>query len=95
MTVKTILEKVTIVTVDGVDIEVPIISDDYEPIFPVGATPEQKTASRNEARINFRTALRQYLIAYFQGKDIEAKAQAVSISPTIKGIEGQTFNFVV
>jgi hypothetical protein len=93
MTVKTILERVTIVTVDGEDIEVPIVSDDYEPVFTT-ETNEGKTALRVEARVAFRKALRTYLIAYFQGKDIE-KAKAVSISPTIKSIEGQTFNFSV
>lgn len=94
MTVKTILEKVTIVTVDGVDIEVPIVSDAFEPEFPGGATTEKKATLRTDARIAFRTALREYLIAYFQGKDIEA-AQEVSISPTILAIQGQTFNFTV
>lgn len=95
MTVKTILERTTIVTVDGVDIEVPIVSDKFEPVFEAKATAEEKTAIRTEARVTFRAALRQYLIAYFQGKEIEAQAKTVSISPTIKVIEGQTFNFVV
>ena len=86
-TIKTILERVTIVTVDGVDIEVPIISNNFEPVFEAGATNEEKTAIRQQARVDFRTKVREYLLAYFRGKDIEA-SQVVTISPTIKGIEG-------
>lgn len=88
-TIKTILERVTIVTIEGEDVEVPIISNDFEPNFPLGATTEEKTTIRQEARQSFRQAVREYLIAYLRGKEIEA-AQVVSTSPTIKGIEGTT-----
>lgn len=97
--VKKIYERNTICTVsaDGIapfDIEVPIISNDFEPVFPAGATNEEKTAIRTQARIDFRTALRAYIIDYFRGKDTEA-AQVVSISPTILAIEGQSFTLNV
>ena len=93
-TVKSILERVTIVTVDGEDIEVPIVSDNFEPVFEDGMTTDQKTELRVQARVDFRTALRAYMLDYFRGKDIE-EAQVVKISPTIQSIEGQTFSIAV
>lgn len=92
-TIKTILEKVTIVTIDGKDIKIPIVSNDFEPVF-TKETAEQKTAIRQEARVNFRTKVREYILAYMRGKDIEA-AQVVAISPTIKSIEGTTQTITV
>ena len=97
--VKKINEQNTICTVsaDGIApfyLEVPIISNDFEPVFPHGATNEEKTAIRVQSRIDFRAALRTYIIDYFRGKDTEA-AQVVSISPTILAIEGQSFTLNV
>lgn len=92
-TVKKINERSTICTLsaDGIapfDLEVPIVSDQYEPVFTTETT-EEKTAARVQARINFRTALRKYVLDYFAGKDIESKV--VTISPTILAVEGQSF----
>lgn len=95
-TVKKINERSTVCTLsaDGItpfDLEIPIVSDQYEPVFEAGATTEEKTAAKVQARINFRTDIRKYIIDYFIGKDIEEKAQLVTISPTIKAVEGQSF----
>lgn len=92
-TVKKINERSTVCTLsaDGItpfDLEVPIVSDNYEPVFTT-ETAEQKTEMRTQARIDFRTALRKYVLDYFAGKNVEAKV--VTISPTIKAIEGQSF----
>ncbi len=95
-TVKKINETNTICTLsaDGItpfDLEVPIVSDNYEHDLSTG-TAEEKTTRRTEARIAFRAALRKYVLDYFAGKDIEAKAaQVVAVSPTIQAIEGQSF----
>lgn len=92
--IKKINEKNTICTVSAVgitafDLEVPIVSNDYEPDLSTG-TPEEKTAARVQARTDFRQAVRKYILDYFAGKNREA-AQVVSISPTILSIEGQSF----
>ncbi len=96
--IKTINERNTICTVsaEGVtafDLEVPIVSNNFEPVFTT-KTAEEKTAIRTQARIDFRTALRTYIIDYFRGKDVEA-AQVVTVSPTLKAIEGQSFTLNV
>ena len=93
-TITKILERVTLVTVDGATIEIPIVSNNFEPVFPEDATNEEKTQLRVEARTAFRQEVRKYLIDFFRGKDIEA-AQVVTISPTIKTIEGTTQTITV
>lgn len=95
-TIKKINERNTIcsVSAEGItafDLEVPIISNDYEPVFEASDTAERKTEIRQEARVNFRTAIRKYVLDYFAGKDVEAKAKAVTVSPTLLAIEGQSF----
>ena len=92
-TIKTILETKTIITVDTVDIEVPIISNNFEPVLDAGMTAQQKTDAKTSAKQSFKEAIQQYMIAYFKGKDTEA--QPISISPTLLTIQGQTFTLKV
>ena len=92
--IKKINEKNTICTISAAgvtafDLEVPIVSNDYEPTFTTETNPE-KAAIKADKRTEFRLAVRKYILDYFAGKDKEA-AQVVSISPTILAIEGQSF----
>jgi hypothetical protein len=99
-TVKKINERSTVCTVsaEGVtpfDIEVPIVSNDFEPVFAGSEKPEEKTAIRQEARTNFKESLRKYILDFLVGKELEEKAKEVTISPTLQAIEGQSFTINV
>lgn len=91
-TVKSVGETVTVVTVDGKDINVPIIADLYEPELTPEMTAEQKSALKEEARKQFKIALKGYLKDYFAGID---SVTAPTISATIKNLETKTFTFTV
>ena len=91
-TVKSVGETITVVTVDGKDINVPIISDRYEPELKPEMTTEQKNAIKDEARKQFKITLKGYLKDYFAGIDA---VTAPTISATIKNLETKTFTFTV
>ena len=56
-TIKTVLEKVTIITVDAAEIEVPIVSNQFEPVLNATMTAEEKTAAKQEAKQAFKGKL--------------------------------------
>ena len=99
-TIKKINERSTVCTIstEGVtpfDIEVPIISNDFEPVFVGTEKAEEKTAIRVEARTNFKESLRRYILDFLVGKELEEKAKVATISPTLQAIEGQSFTINV
>lgn len=92
-TIKTINEKNTIVTVDGADVEVPIVSGNYD-IDETNMTADEKLAARALGRQSFLVALKQYMADYLRGKDVQV-AVAKSVPAWLKALETKTYNMVV